>query len=417
MTHRWIIVGAGLAAARAVKAARAAGFAGEILLVGEEPRLPYERPPLSKGWLTDPALPEEPAIATEARWDEWRVDRALGVRAEALDPTARLLSLADGRRLRYDHLLVATGARPRTLAVPGATLDGVVTLRTLPDATELRARLREAGPVVIVGAGLVGLEVAAAARALGREVTVVEADAVPLRRLVGARMGAAVTALHEAHGVRFRLGATVAAVAGHRRAEAVVLASGERLPAALVVVGIGVAPDVAWLRGTGLDTAAGVPVDARGRTVHPGVSAAGDVACTRDPVTGRPSRVESYANAAAQGAAVGRDVAGEPVAYVPTHGVGSTQHGKRLQVVGAVAGDEEIVVRPHGVGRLLAFYLREGRVTAAFALDRARDVPAARALVTAGARVPPAVLADPEAPLGPWATSGVMNPGEPRPQG
>ncbi|MFN7147257.1 MAG: oxidoreductase C-terminal domain-containing protein, partial [Myxococcota bacterium] len=167
----------------------------------------------------------------------------------------------------------------------------------------------------------------------------------------------------------------------------------------LVVVGIGVTPDVAWLRGTGLDTALGVPVDAYARTAHPDVFAAGDVACAPHPVTGALVRVEGYANAAAHGAAAGRALAGVPVPFAPTAGAGSVQHGRRLHVVGHVLGDEEIVVRPHGHGRFVAFYLREGRVTAAFALDRARDVPAARALVAAGARVPVTILSDPDTPL------------------
>lgn len=408
--ERIVIVGAGLAAARAVEAARAAGFDGDILLVGEEPRLPYERPPLSKNWLTEEALPEEPLIFPPATWDDWQVDRALGVRAQALDPGGRQLTLLDGRRVRYDRLLLATGARPRRLNVVGAELDGVVTLRSLRDATDLRARLREAGRVVIVGGGLIGLEVAAAARALGRLVTVVEADTAPMRRLVGLRMGTAVAAMHADEGVDLRLGATVTALRGHGRVQEVVLSTEERLDADLVVVGIGVEPDVAWLRGTGLDGPAGVLVDSHTRTAIPGVYAAGDVATTLHPTLGIP--LQTYANAAAQGAAAGSAMAGAPVPFVPTPGGGSTQYGHRLQIVGEVVGDEDLVVRGDlGARRFIAFYLRHGRVTAAFALDRARDVPTARALVATGARVPADVLADPSALLGAWADPAAQTAG------
>ncbi len=402
MSERLVIVGAGLAAARAVEAARGAGFDGEILLVGEEPRLPYERPPLSKEWLVDASLPEEPAIVPAATWDDWRVDRALGVKARSLEPGERTLVLADGRRLRYDRLLITTGARPRRLSAPGADLDGVRTLRTLPDAAELRARLRAASRVVVVGAGLVGLEVAAAARTLGRAVTLVEADTVPLRRLLGPA-GRLLGDLHRDEGVDLRLGATVAAFEGRNQVEAVRLATGERVLADLVVVGIGVAPDVGWLAGTGLDDRAGIVVDPFGRTAIPDVYAAGDVARTR--VSGRdtPLRVESYANAAGQGAAAGRALAGSPTPWLPGPGAGSTQYGRRVQVIGEVRGDEAIVVRGDaGAHRFVAFYLRGGRVTATFALDRAREVPTLRALVAARAAVPEPVLADPSAPLAPW---------------
>jgi 3-phenylpropionate/trans-cinnamate dioxygenase ferredoxin reductase subunit len=405
--ERIIVVGAGLAAARAVESARTAGFDGEILLVGEEPRLPYERPPLSKEWLTADTLPqEEPAIFPASSWDDWRVDRALGVCAQALDPRARMLTLAGGRRLRYDRLLIATGARPRQLSVPGVELDGVLTLRTLPDATDLRARLRASQRIVVMGAGLVGLEVAAAARSLGREVTVVEADHAPLRRLIGPQMGGTIAAMHADAGVDLRFVETAAALRGHRRVEEVVLASGVRVAADLVVVGIGVVPDVGWLRGTGLDGPAGVPVDGLTRTPVPGVHAAGDVACAWQPESGIfGRRVETYANAAAQGAAAGRAMAGAPTPYVPSPGGSSTQYGHRLQFVGELVGEEDVVLRGSAdERRFVAFYVRGGRVTAAFALDRARDVPTARALVAAGAAVPAEVLADPSASLAPWTT-------------
>ncbi|MES2642500.1 MAG: FAD-dependent oxidoreductase [Myxococcota bacterium] len=403
-SERIVIVGAGLAAARAVEAARSTGFDGDILLVGEEPRLPYERPPLSKEWLTEDTLPDEPAVFPASSWDDWRVDRALGVRAQALDPQARILTLTGGRRLPYDRLLIATGARPRQLSVPGVELDGVLTLRTLPDATDLRARLRASQRIVVVGAGLIGLEVVAAARSLGRQVTVVEADHTPLRRLVGARMGATVAAMHADEGVELRFDETVTALRGHRRVEAVVLACGVSVAADLVVVGIGVEPDVGWLRGTGLDGPTGVPVDALTRTPVPGVHAAGDVAVTWQPESGiLGRRFETYANAAAQGAAAGRALAGAPTPYVPSPGGSSNQYGHRLQFVGEVVGDEAVVVRGSvEERRFVAFYVREGRVTAAFTLDRARDVPAARALVAAGAAVPDEVLADPSASLAPW---------------
>ncbi len=397
-----VIVGAGLAAARVVEAARSSGFDGAIHMVGAEPQLPYDRPPLSKAWLTDAQAPADALVFPPEQWRDWGVELHLGRAASSVDPTGRRIQLDDGRGLSWSKLVLATGAAPRDLAVPGRALPGVHLLRTRADAASLRVALREAEQVVIVGAGLIGLEVASAARALGRQVTVLELGPAPLQRLASVEVGQRLAAFHREHGVAFRFGTGLAAVQGHGRVEAVLTARGERLPAQLVLLAVGVRPDQAWLRGSGLDGPLGVVVDHLGRTAVPGIFAAGDLAAWRSP-TERLLRVESYAHAAGQGATIGRALAGRPEPFIPTVAAGSVQHGRRLAILGEVHGDDRVYLRGRpGELAFVAIHTRAGRITAATSLDRARDLPLLRALVAARATVPDAVLSNPEADLAPW---------------
>jgi 3-phenylpropionate/trans-cinnamate dioxygenase ferredoxin reductase subunit len=394
---RVLIVGGGLAAARAAESARESGFDGDIAIVGKEPHLPYQRPPLSKEALVAPPG-DELWVLPPSFYADNAVELVTGRRAVRLDPVARKVELDDRVRVGFDRLLVATGSRPRRLQVPGADLAGIHRLRTLDDSRALAVNLAAARDVVIVGAGLIGLEVAATARSLGKRVTVLEAAAVPLARLLGPTVGDLMAGLHRDAGVDLRLRTEVGRFLGRDTVEEVELTDGSRLPADLVLVGIGARPNTEWLEGSGLDLAHGVRVDGQLATALPGVFAAGDVACTWVPLYQRHVRLEHYGNADAQGRAAGRALAGLDVAYAPVPGASSTQFGRRLQVSGLVLGDEHVVLRRRD-DRFTAFYVREGRLAAVAAFDMGRDFLAARKLVATAARVDLARLADVDAPL------------------
>lgn len=383
-----VIIGAGLAAARAIESMRAAGYDGRIALVGDEPHLPYERPPLSKELLRGELSWGEALLHPQAFYDEQRVDVTLGDAAVALDVAARTLRLAGGASLRYERLLIATGSRPVPLRVEGASLADVLTLRGLDDARRLRERLLAARSVAIVGAGLVGLEVASVARSLGRRVVVIERGPQPLMRVLGGHpLADAVLRLHVDHGVEFRTGVTVEQVLGARHVEGVRLSSGERVEADLVLAAVGVRPASEWLAGTPVAAEDGVLVDEHGETGVPNVYAAGDVARVRLR-DGSTTRLESYGHAHAQGVAVGRSMAGVPSPYAPFLAVSSEQFGARVQALGRISGRERAIVRGDLAGRaFMAFLTDAGRVTGAFAMNRPRDVPLARRLIQSGAAV------------------------------
>jgi len=376
-----VVVGGALAGLRAVEALRERGFDGRLVWVGAEAHAPYDRPPLSKEILRGEWEPERIALArggVEALGAELR----FGARAEGLDTAARRVRLAGGEQLAWDGLVIATGAAPRRL--PGQPdLDGVFALRTLDDALAIRAALARRPRVVVVGAGFVGAEVAASCRTLGLEVAMVEALGNPLEQALGARLGALYAELHREHGVRLETGAAVAALEGAGRVERVRLADGRTLAADLVVVGIGVRPETAWLEGSGLAIRDGVVCDERCRAA-PGVVAAGDVARWRHPRHGE-LRIEHWTNAVEQAAAAAeallRGDAAPPFAPVPW--VWSEQYDARLFVAGRPrAGDELRVVEGSlALRRFVALFGRDGRLTGAATMGPARRLlPWRRAL-------------------------------------
>lgn len=338
---RIVVVGAGLAGLSAVQALRAEGYDGEVAVVGEEPHAPYDRPPLSKGVLlgTTPAdelllLPEEQRAALDAQWH-------LGVGAVALDPGQRRITLADGSTVGYDGLVLATGARARTLPTGG--LDGVHTLRTREDSARLGAALQHGGRVTIAGAGLLGAEVAAAARHAGCDVTLVEVDRAPFARLFGDLAAEVLREVHAEHGVTLLAGVAVASVEGAEQVEQVTLTDGARLPTDVLVVAIGALPDTAWLSGSGVPVERGVLTDGAGRTGVPGVVAAGDVARFRSRRRG-VVRDEHWTNARDMPAVVVKallaELRGEPadgLVHDPLPYYWSEQYTHRLQVAGEVA--------------------------------------------------------------------------------
>jgi len=383
MADTFAIVGAGLAGARAAETLRAEGFDGRVVLFGAEAHLPYERPALSKGYLQGTA--EAPFVHPAEWYAEQDVDLRLGTRVTALDAAAHEVETADGDRLRYTKLLLTTGSSVRRLA-------DAVTLRTLDDSDRLRAALRPGARVVIVGAGWIGLEVAAAARVAGAEVTVLEQAPAPLLAALGPEMAAVFARLHVEHGVDLRCGVTVRAV----RSDAVLL-DDETIPADLVVAGIGVTPDVDLARAAGLAVDNGVVVDEHLRSSAPDVWAAGDVANAYHPFAGRHVRVEHWANALHQPVVAAQAMSGKDAVYDRLPYFFTDQYDLGMEYTGFGGG--EVVVR--GDEReFVAFWLRDGRLTAAMNVNVWTGVPEiARRLIRAGTRLDPAALADPAVPL------------------
>ena len=368
-------MGAGLAGVGAVRALRELGYPGRVVLVGDEPHVPYDRPPLSKEYLAG-AMPVE-ALRLVAPDEDLDVDRRTGT-AVALDPATRRVRLDTGEEVGGDGVVLAAGARARTL--PGSTPAGVHTLRSLDDARGLRGDLRPGARLVIVGGGFLGAEVASTARGLGVEVTVVETEAVPLARALGPRVGAACAALHVEHGVRLCTGVAVDRLLGDGdgRVRAVTLADGRVLDADVVLVAVGSVPAVGWLAGSGLDVTGGVLTDAAGATGVPGIVAAGD--CTRriEAGAGVVVRQEHWTNALHQpyraaASLLGADAPGQPVqATVPY--LWSDQYGRRLQFAGhRRPGDEEQMVDGDlAAHRFAVVYRRGGTLVAVLAVDTPR---------------------------------------------
>lgn len=391
-----VVVGASLAGLRTAEALRHGGHTGRITVVGSEPHHPYDRPPLSKQLLTGKVEAGDTALGAAA---DLGVDWLLGVTADGVDLDRRRVRLDGGGELGFDALVLASGSRARSLPLLAGRA-GVHLLRTLDDALALRQALRCGSPrVLVVGAGVIGLEVASSARALGLQVTVVEVADAPLTRVVGEQLAPAVTGLHRDHGVDLRLGVTIEAVEGAGRVEAVRLAGGATVPADLVVVGVGATPATAWLEGSGVDLADGVLCDSRLRVLAggrplPHVVAAGDLARWDRP-GGGPTRLEHWTNAveSAAAAAVTLLRGNEAPAYDPVPYVWSDQHDRKIQVVGShAAGDDtEIVDGSLADRKFVAAFGRDGRLVAGVGFSRPAKLMALRQMIAEGAAYPPAI--------------------------
>ncbi|MEW9533527.1 NAD(P)/FAD-dependent oxidoreductase [Microbispora sp. NPDC049125] len=400
------IVGASLAGLSAARALRAQGFDGRLTLVGAEPHRPYDRPPLSKEFLAGEMT--EADLALEAEGEDLDAEWLLGVPATGLTPLDRggaRVTLGDGTAVEADGVVIATGAAARTLPAglsgelsakpprePSGGLAGVHTLRTLDDARALRADLAAGRRLVVVGAGFIGAEVASTARALGLDVTIVEVAPAPFARALGDEMGTALGTLHEDNGVRLVCGAAVRALTGDDRVDGVVLEDGRRLPADVVLAGIGARPAVEWLAGSGVKVADGVLCDAGGGTGVPGVVAVGDCAAWFDPALGRHLRVEHWTGAARRPDIAVRTLlsggTAVPDGLAPPY-IWSDQYGLRVQFAGhALPGDMVTVEEGDAGGRgFLAVYRREGQAVAVLGVDRVRQFTRwRRSLQPAGAR-------------------------------
>lgn len=383
-----VIIGAGECGTRAGFALREAGWTGPVTLIGAEPGLPYERPPLSKpqgGAVQRKAICTADALAAAA------IDYRPGIHATTLEPQASRVVLSDGRTLSYHRLLIATGARPRRLTCPGAVL--ALDFRSHADALAVFADLSPGTPVAIIGAGLIGMELAAVLNGQGLTVAVIEAGPAPLARAVPPHFAARLTERHQAEGVTLHLGQSVVAIGP----QGVTLGSGVTVPAARVVSAIGVLPDVALAQAAGLTTGNGILTDARLQTSAPNVLAAGDCAAVAQPGGGH-LRQESWRNARAQAECAARNMLGAAEVFAARPWFWSDQYDLGLQVAGLPQPGHAQVLRDLPEGEI-GFYLDAGRLVAAAGLGRgnavARDIKLAEMLIAAGARPDPALLADP----------------------
>ncbi len=396
-----VIVGASHAATQLAHGLRRCGYEGAVTIVGEEQELPYHKPPLSKDFLKGKRQFEQILLRPAAMYDKARIDLRLGRRVTAIDRGERSVALDDGSRLRWQQLVLTTGARPRRLPVPGAELDGVCYVRTVADIERLRAATAAGARAVVVGGGYIGLEVAASLRSLGMQVSVVEAEERLLSRITCPEMSDFFARVHREEGVALRLGSAVAEITGASRADGVRLASGEVEPADVVVVGIGIEPDTALAEAAGLDVDDGIVVDEFCRSSDPDIFAAGDCARCPHPLYGDRLRLESVQNAHDQAMVVAHALTGDPRPYADLPWFWSDQYDVKLQIAGLSAGCDRIVTRGDPAsGRSFALcYFAGGRLVALDAVNRPKDFVQARKLIAEGYTADPARLADPETPL------------------
>jgi 3-phenylpropionate/trans-cinnamate dioxygenase ferredoxin reductase subunit len=398
----FVIVGGGLAGAKAAETLRAEGYDGPVVLVAGEAEVPYERPPLSKGYLLGKADRESPRVHPADWYADHDVELRTGLRATHLDPGAHRLTLEDGDELGYAKLLLATGSSPRRLPVPGADLDGVRYLRTLADADTLLADLSGGGRrVVIVGAGWIGLEVAAAARHHGNQVTIVEPQPTPLHAVLGPEMGGVFARLHREHGVDLFTGTVVRELRGAGgRVQSVVTDRHAGLAADVVVIGVGVTPDVELAAAAGLEVDNGVVTDHALRTSVPDVFAAGDVASSFHPLYGRYVRVEHWANALNGGPAAARSMLGQEVTYDRVPYFFTDQYDLGMEYSGLGGPGDTVVTRgaPED-GAFIAFWVQDGRVTAGMNVNVWDVTDPIQELIRSRRRVPVASLTDVDVPL------------------
>jgi 3-phenylpropionate/trans-cinnamate dioxygenase ferredoxin reductase subunit len=391
----FVIIGASYAGVQAALSAREAGYGGPIRLVADEPHLPYQRPPLSKAYLAGNAAPESLMLRGADVFAGKGIDLLLGQRATALDPGAQRITLEKGDRIDFDQLLIATGSRARKLAVDGHARDGVLSLRTLDDAHALRPRLQAAASVVVIGGGFIGLEVASTAAKAGKAVTLIEAAPRLLGRAVAPVISDFLLALHRRHGVDIRLNAGVARIDADGQRPVVVTGEGERLPADLVLVGVGGIANQELAAEAGLACDNGIVVDAIGRTAAPTVFAAGDCSQHANVWAGRRLRLESVQHATDQGRTVGLAVAGQHEPYEAVPRFWSDQYEAKLQMVGLADATDEAVIRGSVEdGRFSVFRFRDGRLTAVESVSRPGDQMLARRLIAARRGPTPAQAAD-----------------------
>lgn len=408
-----LIVGAGHAGAELAVTARQMGWAGSIDLLGDEPVLPYQRPPLSKGYLHGAATLEALALRSAEVYESANIRLQSDVRLVGIDRAAHRVRLDEGRSLSYTKLALCTGGRPRPLVVPGLVADAkprnLHYLRTLADAEGIRVGLGEGVRLVVVGGGYVGLELAASARKLGAQVTVLEAAPRVLARVTGAEVAGFYEAVHREAGVVIRTGFTVASVETASDSAIVALsgADGERIEADIVVAGVGMSPNVELAQAAGLEIDGGIVVDELSQTSDPDILAAGDCTVQHSVLYGRRLRLESVPNALEQARAAASALAGKPKPNRSVPWFWSDQYDLKLQMAGLSQGHDHCVLRGDPASRrFVAFYLRDGVVIAADAVNRPADFMVAKRLVAAGTSVQPWVLADESRPLKDLLASG-----------
>jgi 3-phenylpropionate/trans-cinnamate dioxygenase ferredoxin reductase component len=392
-----VIVGGGEAGGTTAGALRDAGFDGGVVLIGEEPMPPYERPPLSKEYLRGES--EHQFVRPQHWYADNDVDARFGVRAERVNAADRVVELAGGDRVAFDQVVVATGSRNRRFPIPGLDLPGVHDLRFAPDCDAIREAARTGSKAVLVGMGFIGAEVAASLRQLGLDVTVVEFAGAPLERVLGAELGSAIEALHRDHGVEMFFHDGAERFEGDGRFETLVTKEGRRIEGDFAVVGVGVDPVTDVAEAGGLPTDNGIPVDASLRTSIEGVWAIGDVAHHDHPVFG-PIRVEHFDNAVKMGEHVAKGILGSDQAFDDAHWFWSDQYDAQIQMSGFATEWDQIVIRGSIEDRsFVAFLLQQGQLLSAFSMNWKRDVRRAMPLIKARAHPDPASLSDPAVDL------------------
>ena len=402
-----VIVGASLAGVKAAEGLRKHGFGERIVLIGEEPAPPYQRPPLSKQYLTGQADLDDVYLHTPAWYEDLDVEVLTSSRVTALDPGTHRVTLIDGTQLPYRRLLLATGSTPRPIRVPGAQLSGIHYLRTLADTEQLKQAAASATAVAVVGAGWLGSEVAASLRQLGLPVTLVDVTAVPLERVLGTEVGGIYRDLHAQNGTTFLMSTGVEAFQGSDAVEALVTTDGRRVGADLVVIAIGATPRTELATAAGLTVHDGIVTDEYLGTSAPDVYAAGDVASAWHPLYGAHLRVEHWANALNQGLAAGANMTGSPTLYARIPYFFSDQYDLGMEYSGHAPSWDQVVFRGDREARkFIAFWLREDRVLAAMNANVWDVTDPIQQLIRERNPVNPARLADPDVPLTDLLTKG-----------
>ncbi|WP_066812425.1 NAD(P)/FAD-dependent oxidoreductase [Sphingomonas asaccharolytica] len=396
-----LVVGAGHGGAQAAIALRQGKFAGSIAILGDEPELPYERPPLSKEYLAGDKSFDRILIRQPAFWEERQVAMLPGRRVVAVDPVAHRVTTGDGAGIGYGKLIWATGGHARRLSCDGHDLTGVHTVRTRADADRMIAELPEVTNAVVIGGGFIGLEAAAVLAKFGKKVTLLEALDRVMARVAGPDLSNFYQDEHRAHGVDVRLGVAVTAIEGDGKVTGVRLADGSVMPADLVVVGIGIIPAVEPLIAAGAEGGNGVRVDAQCRTSLPDIFAVGDCALHANRFAdGAAVRLESVQNATDQASVAAKTILGEDVAYDATPWFWSNQYDLKLQTIGLSIGYDQAVVRGDPATRSFSVvHLRQGKVIALDCVNATKDYVQGRKLVETGAAIDPARLADTTVPL------------------
>jgi 3-phenylpropionate/trans-cinnamate dioxygenase ferredoxin reductase subunit len=399
----YVIAGASLAGAKAAEALRAEGFGGPVILIGEEGERPYERPPLSKDYLLGKAGRESIYVHPAQWYAEHDVSLRLGTLVTGIDRAGHEVILGDGSRVGYAKLLLATGSSPRRLTVPGADLDGVHYLRRVGDSDRIKKAFQAASRVAVIGGGWIGLETAAAARAAGADVTILEAAELPLLRVLGPEVAQVFAQLHADHEVDLRSGVQVAEITGGGgRADGVRLADGSQIRADAIIVGVGIMPNTQLAQAAGLEVSNGIRVDSSLRTTDPDIYAAGDVASAWHPMFGTQIRVEHWANALHQPQAAARAMLGQDVSYDRLPYFYTDQYDLGMEYSGFVTpgGYDEVVLRGDVAGReFIAFWLAGGQVLAGMNVNIWDVTDDIQALVRSGKPVDTSRLADPKVPL------------------
>jgi 3-phenylpropionate/trans-cinnamate dioxygenase ferredoxin reductase subunit len=396
-SERCVIVGASHAGTTCALRLRRLGWTASIVLIGEEPHLPYHRPPLSKDYLKGAKERESILLSSAASYEKAGVDLRLGVRVETVDRDRHRISTADGTHIEYDKLVLATGARARELPFANPAIPGVCYLRSMADVDQIRDAANAGVSAVIIGGGYIGLEAAASLRSLGLQVTVLEAMDRVLQRITSEPVSGFFTRVHREEGVDIREQAQVSGLVGSDAVEAVQLDSGEQIKASLVIIGIGVVPNTELAASAGLKVDNGICVDEFARTDDPNIYAVGDCSSFVHPRYDRPMRLESVQNANDQALTAAKSIAGEPEPYNTVPWFWSDQYDVKLQIAGLAEGYDEIVVRgdPTTGRSMSVLYLQNKKLLAVDALNSPRDFVQGKKLILSGATLDSKVLVDP----------------------